>query len=171
MSRGEALGGKVEPPRTRTAGGVWQSAFLSPRTVANVAIPEEPRPNRLTYIQSRQAFRPHRRTSVSRVRGDPNEPRRLERSSRLARNHQPQPIYTKTSEGQTPRGHFPFFRESRACDWGARYLELDTLHKKSNQTKAKFVQLARSRNPGATCTNQPPKFCAKFFQKTIDFYP
>ena len=34
---------KVEPPRTRAAGGVWQSAFLTPRTVANVAIPEEPR--------------------------------------------------------------------------------------------------------------------------------
>ena len=29
------------------AGGVWQSAFLTPRTVANVAIPEEPRPYRL----------------------------------------------------------------------------------------------------------------------------
>ena len=34
----------VEPPRTRTAGGVWQPAFLTPRAVANVAIPEEPRP-------------------------------------------------------------------------------------------------------------------------------
>ena len=41
---------KVEPPRTSTAGGVWQSAFLTPRTVANGAIPEEPRPYRLKLL-------------------------------------------------------------------------------------------------------------------------
>ena len=37
---------RIEPPRRSAAGGVWQSAFLTPRTVANGAIPEEPRTKR-----------------------------------------------------------------------------------------------------------------------------
>ena len=35
---------RIEPPRRSAAGGAWQSAFLSPRTVAKRAIPEEPSP-------------------------------------------------------------------------------------------------------------------------------
>lgn len=50
-----------------------------------------------------------------------------------------------------------------------RISDLCTMYKKSNQTKANFVQLAQSRNFCAMCTNPPPKFCATFFQKMLDF--
>lgn len=42
---------KVEPPRTRAAGGVWQPAFLTPRAVAKRAIPDRTRTNRPQYIK------------------------------------------------------------------------------------------------------------------------
>lgn len=58
---------KVEPPRTRTAGGVWQPAFLTPRAVAKRAIPDRTRTLTAKVIKRRSVFRYRKPKSVRRI--------------------------------------------------------------------------------------------------------
>ena len=58
---------KVEPPRTRTAGGGWQPAFLTPRAVAKRAIPDRTRTLTVKVIKRRSVFRYRKPRAVRRI--------------------------------------------------------------------------------------------------------